>query len=221
MKRAHLLGRVYDAAFTMIVPLILFWFLLGSVAASTCSTDSPFAPEIVGRYHHQFLPCYPTRWTTSTYVKVNATHIHYVPYRVDYNYGQFCQKYYVFRLNRWAPMITMYPFLSMPSTNGFEVCGVEQERQKMVAWPQGSTRDQFIAGLNETITGLAKMRDMKCRTNAFGVHEEEGLFSSGFGVAHMREACDNRQEMGSISQIMQNLLHSAESQSLSPAHDWD
>eukprot|EP00737_Agarophyton_chilense_P000199 gb/GEZJ01000227.1/.p1 GENE.gb/GEZJ01000227.1/~~gb/GEZJ01000227.1/.p1 ORF type:complete len:188 (-),score=1.98 gb/GEZJ01000227.1/:607-1170(-) len=152
----------------MLMTTVWFWLILRSVAASSCSNESPFSSSIIGRRLDLYLTCYPTRYPDHSIVEVNATHLIYFPVHTSYNFGQFCAESYVFKLNRWAPELTHYPLLEDLTENGHQICGAEQERQKVVAWPHGPTRNQYANGLNNTISGLIVLRDTACKEYGYG-----------------------------------------------------
>ncbi|CAN8075986.1 unnamed protein product [Agarophyton chilense] len=71
----------------MLMTTVWFWLILRSVAASSCSNESPFSSSIIGRRLDLYLTCYPTRYPDHSIVEVNATHLIYFPVHTSYNFG--------------------------------------------------------------------------------------------------------------------------------------
>eukprot|EP00737_Agarophyton_chilense_P002987 gb/GEZJ01003454.1/.p1 GENE.gb/GEZJ01003454.1/~~gb/GEZJ01003454.1/.p1 ORF type:complete len:192 (-),score=10.45 gb/GEZJ01003454.1/:589-1164(-) len=137
---------------------------------SACQTNLPYSPSIVGRTYSMRQSCGPARFVAHSRVSVSDTEISYMPFYEDFNHGgvnpgYVCPQTYIFRIQKWAPLLIELPRLVAPANSGplDEYCQREQQRQKVQLQPQGSTRAQFISGVKATVEGITFLRDHECR----------------------------------------------------------
>ncbi|KAI0566287.1 hypothetical protein FGB62_10g24 [Gracilaria domingensis] len=170
----------------MIHTLFAFLLLACSVAASTCPVNLPLPSAVAGRALSMMTPCGPARFVAYGTVSVSNTEIRYTPFQEDFNHGNVnpgyvCKRQFIFRMERWAPLLTELPRLVIPSDvdRNSNYCEREQARQRILSRPNGPTRDKFIAGMNATISGITYLRDHECRSASlpapplpFRYHEE-------------------------------------------------
>eukprot|EP00737_Agarophyton_chilense_P002628 gb/GEZJ01003006.1/.p1 GENE.gb/GEZJ01003006.1/~~gb/GEZJ01003006.1/.p1 ORF type:complete len:243 (-),score=0.91 gb/GEZJ01003006.1/:579-1307(-) len=161
-----------------------FVLVVSAATASTCPTNLPYSSSIVGRSYSMRRPCYPARFVAYGTASVSDTEIKYVPFFENFNHGgvnpgYVCPQTYIFKVNKWAPMLTELPRLVAPADSGplQQYCAREQERQKILSWPQGFTKNQFIVGMNKTIDGITFLRDHECWTPQYlpTLHTQEYL----------------------------------------------
>eukprot|EP00178_Gracilaria_changii_P019910 TRINITY_DN5779_c0_g1_i1.p1 TRINITY_DN5779_c0_g1~~TRINITY_DN5779_c0_g1_i1.p1 ORF type:complete len:197 (-),score=16.01 TRINITY_DN5779_c0_g1_i1:230-820(-) len=154
----------------MIASLVTFLVLACTASASTCPVTLPLSPSIAGRSISMMRSCGPGRFKAFSSASVSDTEIRYKPFQEDFNHGNVnpgwvCPQLYIFRMEKWAPLLIQLPRLVIPEDvdRNSDYCQREQDRQKILSRPQGATRDQFIAGMKNTIEGITYLRDHECR----------------------------------------------------------